>query len=50
MGDFDYVEQLGSGHVLLSHDLRLEIVTRKRSRALTEMTFTVSPRADHRIE
>ncbi|MFV8752723.1 hypothetical protein ACNOYE_19415 [Nannocystaceae bacterium ST9] len=46
MGEFEYVEQLGSGHVLTRDDLRLEIVTRKRSRPFTEISLSLSPRSE----
>jgi hypothetical protein len=48
LGEFQYVEQLGSGHLLVSDELRLLIVTSKRTRWLTEIYLRIERRPGSR--
>ena len=41
LGEFEYVEQLGSAHLLVSGDLRLLMNTSKRSRWFTEIHLRI---------
>jgi hypothetical protein len=44
LGEFEYVEQLGSAHVLVSDEFQLSIVTSKRTRWFTEIHLQIEPR------
>lgn len=42
--ELEYVEQLGSGHVLHGEHVRVDVVTRKRSRWLTQISLRAQAR------
>ena len=47
-GDWRFVEQLGSAHMFKGDGIALTVVTRKRTRWLTQMDLIVRPLGDER--